>query len=146
MKIVFCTLHVRRSTQAISLAAGCLAAALPPELRQSCTLVDSFPEQTDQEILASILASDPDIVCFSVYVWNRQRLIQLAKQLRQQRPQLYLVAGGPEATGDPSGLSAAAPWSALVHGEGEAALAGLIAALLSLQSSPRNSVLIDISS
>jgi radical SAM superfamily enzyme YgiQ (UPF0313 family) len=129
MKIVFSTLHVRRSTQAISLAAGCLAAALPSHLYQSSTLVDSFPEQTDQEILASILASDPDIVCFSVYVWNRQRLIQLAKQLRQMRPQIFLIAGGPEATGDPSGLSAAAPWSALVHGEGETALTGLIAAL-----------------
>ncbi len=129
MKIVFCTLHVRRSTQAISLAAGCLAAALPLHLRQSCLLIDAFPEQTDQEILASILTSNPDIVCFSVYVWNRQRLIHLAKQLHEQRPQLYLIAGGPEATGDPSGLSAAAPWSALVHGEGEAALAGLITAL-----------------
>ena len=129
MKIVFCTLHVRRSTQAISLAAGCLAAALPSELYESCTLLDFFPEQTDQEILASILASDPDAVLFSVYVWNRQRIIQLAKQLHQEQPRLHLIAGGPEATGDPSGLSAAAPWTALVHGEGEAALAGLLTAL-----------------
>lgn len=128
MKIVFCTLHVRRSTQAISLAAGCLAAALPPELYESCTLLDFFPEQTDQEIVSALLAADPDAVLFSVYVWNRQRIIQLAKQLHHERPRLHLIAGGPEATGDPSGLSSAAPWTALVHGEGEAALAGLLAA------------------
>jgi hypothetical protein len=40
-----------------------------------------------------------------------------------------LVAGGPEATGDPDGLSSAAPWTALVHGEGEAAFAGLVETL-----------------
>ena len=129
MKITFCTLHVRRSIQAIPLAAGCLAAALPAEFRQTSTLLDAFPEQTDQEILGSILETVPDVVLFPVYVWNRQRIIQIAQQLHQQRPQLYLVAGGPEATGDPGGLSSAAPWNALVHGEGEAALAGLIAAL-----------------
>ncbi len=129
MKSVFCTIHVRRSPQAISLAAGCLAAALPPEFRKSSVLIDSFLKQTDQEILSSILASDPDIVLFPVYVWNRQRIIHLASQLHLEKPQLYLIAGGPEATGDPSGLASAAPWTALVHGEGEAALAGLITAL-----------------
>ncbi len=129
MKIAFCTLHVRRSSQAISLAAGCLAAALPVELCHTSTLIDAFPDQADEEILSSILGCNPDIVAFSVYVWNRQRIIQLVKQLHQRRPQLTLIAGGPEATGDPSGLLAAAPWSALGHGEGEAALAGLVAQL-----------------
>ena len=129
MKIVFCTLHVRRSTQAVPLAAGCLAAALPSDLRKSSALIDSFPEQTDQQILSAILASDPDVIIFPVYVWNRQRIISLVRQLFQVNKQLYLIAGGPEATGDPSGLASAAPWSALVHGEGETALSGLLAAL-----------------
>ena len=129
MKIVFCTLHVRRSTQAVALAAGCLAAALPAGLRKACVLLDSFPEQTDQEILSAILASGPDVVLFPVYVWNRLRIIDLARQLHQIDSRLHLIAGGPEATGDPSGLASAAPWSALVHGEGEAALAGLLVEL-----------------
>ena len=129
MKIVFCTLHVRRSTQAVPLAAGCLAAALPSDLRKSSALIDSFPEQTDQQILSAILASEPDVIIFPVYVWNRQRIISLVRQLFQVNNQLYLIAGGPEATGDPTGLASAAPWSALVHGEGETALAGLLAAL-----------------
>ena len=129
MQIVFCTLHVRRSTQAVSLAAGCLVAALPQWLRESCVLVDSFPEQSDQEILASILAVKPTIVAFPVYLWNRQRVVALARQLHQLDAQLYLIAGGPEATGDPAGLASTAPWSALVHGEGETAFIGLVSAL-----------------
>jgi radical SAM superfamily enzyme YgiQ (UPF0313 family) len=129
MKIVFSTLHVRRSTQAVSLAAGCLAAALPAKMRSSCLLLDCFPDQTDQEIISSILSQSPQVIAFPVYVWNRQRVVGLARQLRQLNPELVLVAGGPEATGDPTGLATAAPWSALIHGEGEAAFAGLIAAL-----------------
>jgi len=129
MKIVFSTLHVRRSIQAVSLAAGCLAAALPVKLRKSCLLLDCFPDQTDQEIILSILADSPQVVAFPVYVWNRQRVVALARQLHHLNPELVLVAGGPEATGDPTGLGTAAPWTALIHGEGEAAFAGLIEAL-----------------
>jgi hypothetical protein len=129
MNIVFCTLHVRRSNQAVPLAAGCLTAALPTKMRQSCVLIDGFPEQSDQEIISSILAHSPQVVAFPVYVWNRQRIIRLAGQLHQLDPELTLVAGGPEATGDPIGLFAAAPWTALVHGEGEATFAGLLSAL-----------------
>ncbi|MDG5469307.1 DUF4080 domain-containing protein [Deltaproteobacteria bacterium IMCC39524] len=129
MKIVFCTLHVRRSTQAISLAAGCLASALPEPLSQTSTLVDAFPDQSDQEILTMILQTQPDVVAFPVYVWNRLRLIVIAKKLHKQAPHIRLIAGGPEATGDANGLLAAAPWTALVHGEGEAAFSGLINAL-----------------
>jgi radical SAM superfamily enzyme YgiQ (UPF0313 family) len=129
MKIVFCTLHVRRSTQAISLAAGCLASALPEHLSHSSILIDSFLEQSDQEILSAILQSNPDLVAFPVYVWNRLRIIPIVRELHKQAPHLHLIAGGPEATGDPCGLLSDAPWTALVHGEGEAAFSGLINAL-----------------
>ena len=129
MNIASCTLHVLHSPQAVPLAAGCLAAALPSRLRSSTRLVDVYPEQTDQEILAAINATAPDTVAFPVYVWNRQRITRLAKQLRRSNQSVYLIAGGPEATGDPAGLLSAAPWNALVHGEGEAALAGLLESL-----------------
>lgn len=138
MNIVFCTLHVRHSPQAVPLAAGCLAAALPSKLRTSTRLVDVYPEQSDQDILDAILCSAPDVVAFPVYVWNRQRIIELAWQLRQSNQSIFLIAGGPEATGDPDGLISAAPWNALVHGEGEAALAGLLEALA--EGLPRQSV------
>ena len=129
MKIVFCTLHVRRSSQAVPLAAGCLAAALPVGLCTSTRLVDAYPEQSDREILDAILSATPDVIAFPVYVWNRQRIIRLARQLRQSSQSIYLIAGGPEATGDPAGLLSAAPWNALVHGEGEAALTSLLESL-----------------
>ena len=130
MNLVFCTLHVRRSSQAVSLAAGCLAAALPVGLCTSTRLVDVYPEQSDHEILSAILSANPDMVAFPVYLWNRQRILGLVRQLRQSNRSLYLIAGGPEATGDPIALLSAAPWNALIHGEGEAALTGLLERLV----------------
>lgn len=131
MIIVFCTLHVRRSAQAVALAAGCLAAALPAEFMAKPILLDAFLDQDDQEIIAAILAASPELVAFPVYVWNRERILDLARQLRRLRPELHLVAGGPEATGNPQGLLGDADWSALVHGEGEIAFALLAEALRS---------------
>src|SRR5210317_408337 len=130
MNLVFCTLHVRRSSQAVALAAGCLAAALPVGLCTSTRLVDVYPEQPDHEILSAILSASPDVVAFPVYLWNRQRILGLVRQLRQSNRSLYLIAGGPEATGDPIALLSAAPWNALIHGEGEAALTGLLERLV----------------
>lgn len=131
MTIAFCTLHVRRSAQAVPLAAGCLAASLPAELSAQSILLNFFPDQDDVAIVTAILAATPDLVAFPVYVWNRERVLNLARLLRQQRPTLQLVAGGPEATGNPQGLTDGAIWDALVHGEGEIAFAGLVAALQS---------------
>ncbi|MDH3997865.1 MAG: cobalamin-dependent protein, partial [Desulfuromonadales bacterium] len=126
MKIVFPTIHVRRSHQAIALAAGCLSAALPSELGVNSVLLDIFPDQSDQEVLTSILEHNPDVVSFSVYLWNRQRVIAIANQLRQQRSEIQLIAGGPEVTGNLDGLAESAPWTALIQGEGEAPLAALL--------------------
>lgn len=129
MNIVLATLHVRRSAQAIPLAAGCLAAALPEELRRRTRLVDLFPEQTTEEMAALILAEDPQLVAFPTYVWNRVQIVALSELLHRRQPELFLACGGPEATGDHAKLAAEAPWLIIMRGEGEAIFSKLAAAL-----------------
>jgi radical SAM superfamily enzyme YgiQ (UPF0313 family) len=136
MHIVFCTLHVRRSTQAVSLAAGCLAATLAKELREQAALLDIYPEHSDQEIIDAILINNPDAVLFPVYVWNRQRVCRVVACLHQRNPDLALIGGGPEATGDIDGLMRAAPWTALIKGEGETVFVELLKSLSSASPEP----------
>ena len=126
MNIAVCTLHLRRSLQSVPLAAGCLVAALPRSLRSSAFLVDAFPDQSDEHIVSSILKTDPHIVAFPIYVWNRNRITSLAKKLKAIRSSLILIAGGPEVSGDSCGIKKEAPWSALVKGEGEIIFSDLI--------------------
>jgi radical SAM superfamily enzyme YgiQ (UPF0313 family) len=127
MKIVFATLHVRRSPQAVPLAAGCLAAALPKELRQHCRLLDLFPDDQPESMLAKILDLEPDVVALPVYAWNRAAVLRLSRELRAAGGAgLVLVAGGPEATGDPMGVLAEGQVDAVVRGEGESTFRQLI--------------------
>jgi len=129
MHILLPTLHVRPSPQAVPLAAACLKAALPEESRRHATLLDLQPRQSDAEMLAAMLATAPDLVAFPLYVWNRRRICALAKQLRQARPDLILVAGGPEVMADSARVRAEEVFDYLIGGEGEESFAALVARL-----------------
>jgi len=128
-KIVLATVHVRRSAQAVPLAAGCLAAALPAVWRQQAVLIDIFPDQDINQLCSEILAATPQVVVFPLYLWNRSRIRKLAGLLRRQSPELRLAAGGPEATPQAELLLQESPFDAVIRGEGEIPLARWLDAL-----------------
>ena len=129
MNIVIATLHVRRSAQAVPLAAACLAASLPEERQRTTCLLDFFPEQSPEEMATQILALDPDLVACPTYSWNRVQMITLTRSLHQAKPDLHLVVGGPEASGDHLKLARQAPWLIISRGEGEANFPSLVETL-----------------
>lgn len=44
-----------------------------------------------------ILAFEPDIVGFSIYVWSTACLVDVAREIRRRRPQCLIIFGGPSA-------------------------------------------------
>jgi len=126
MHLHLVTIHAFHSPQAVPLAAACLKASLDARSGTVRPVTISFAEyfcgDSLDEISRSILAVRPDIVGFSLYVWNRDECLSLANMLRRELPSLTLFAGGPEATADPSGLLADAGFDFLVLGEGEVTL------------------------
>ncbi len=48
-----------------------------------------------QELVDEILAKDPTIVGFSVYVWNVGLSREVARRVKESRPNVYIVFGGP---------------------------------------------------
>jgi len=128
MRILLPTLHVRRSAQAVALAAGNLKAALPAEQQLQTELLDLYLEQPLDAQLQQILASQPELVAFPLYVWNRQPVLQLCRELRRQQPGLTLLAGGPEASADPSTVLQQGELDGVLCGEGEIAFAQLVVA------------------
>jgi radical SAM superfamily enzyme YgiQ (UPF0313 family) len=128
-KIVLATFHVRRSAQAVPLAAGCLAAALPGSWREKAVLVDIFPDQDLEQSCREILAGSPQVVAFPLYLWNRSHIRDLARRLRQREPNLKLVCGGPEATPQAERLLQEAPFDVVIRGEGERPLSLWLTAL-----------------
>jgi len=129
MRILIATLHVRPSAQAVSLAAGSLKASLPAELRHQTTLVDLFPDTATEELIQQLLEYDPTIIAFPLYLWNRAQILLLSRKLRQKKPALILLAGGPEASADSRKVMLEGLLDGVIRGEGEVSFAELITRL-----------------
>ncbi len=134
MNILIVSQHHSRSPQAVSLAGAFLSAALTDHelLSASCrvTLRDLYPDSSPEESLQEILAQAPDAVGISVYLWNRSAALELARALKQRRPDLLLFVGGPEPTVEPLPFIEDGPFDFAVIGEGEITFVEVVAALL----------------
>jgi len=71
---------------------------------------------------------DADMVCFSCYVWNMRLSLAIAQALKQRRPDLVTVFGGPQIPDrDPERFLRAHPCIDLAcHGEGERILLAIL--------------------
>ncbi len=69
------------------------------------------------ETLARISAGSADVICFSVYIWNSNRVAQLVMDVARISPTTRIILGGPEA--DAMARQYALPPVTLVLGEVE---------------------------
>lgn len=79
---------------------------------------ESGPPRIPERLALKVHDWEPDLVCISLYLWNRswsQEFIEIFRQLCE----IPIIVGGPESTGDPEGVAEelAADWT--VAGEGE---------------------------
>ena len=56
----------------------------------------------DAALVEAILARDPWLVGFTCYLWNIDRTLWIAERLKERRPDLLVLLGGPEITADNS--------------------------------------------
>jgi radical SAM superfamily enzyme YgiQ (UPF0313 family) len=82
----------------------------------------------DRGILKEILDREPALVGMTCYLWNVERSLWLAAELRRQRPELAIVLGGPEITDDNAWVLGSGAADYAVVGEGEQTFAELLAA------------------
>jgi radical SAM superfamily enzyme YgiQ (UPF0313 family) len=79
----------------------------------------------------AILAFEPDLVGFSIYVWSTPCLIAIAREIKRRRPRCTVVFGGPSARSAVFDLapyrSALGYLDAVVEGDGEDAFRELAA-------------------
>ena len=139
-KVIFTTLLIERSPQALPLGAACCASAVKnnPLTKELCNvqlipfcLEDSeYQKNKTIEEQASYLAQkimehQPELVAFSVYVWNRLVLEKTAELLTANK--VITIAGGPEITAHPEIFSV---FDRIITGEGEEKVPPVIFELL----------------
>ncbi len=125
MRTLLTTLHSKYIHP--SLALPCLAAYSGHDCGE--LLIDEYTiHQPKENLLARILACDPDVICFSVYIWNRQLSLELAVALKRAVPHVRIVMGGPEVSFEEVSFFEGCPLDALICGEGEIPLRHLLKA------------------
>jgi Fe-S oxidoreductase len=100
----------------------------------------SFREYVAKEdirkIAEDLLSADPDIIGIGIYIWNVRKSKDLISTLKALKPELIIIAGGPEVSYDPEYFLNSMLIDFVVSGEGEFVLGELLSALES--NSPEN--------
>jgi hypothetical protein len=71
-------------------------------------------------LMEEVLKTGADAVAFTLCLWNVERILRIARRLKEARPELFLMAGGPEISEDHPFLLEEPVFNVLVTGEGEA--------------------------
>lgn len=126
MRVLLTTLHSKYIHS--SWALPCLAAYCAPQ-GHDMLLREFTIHEPKETIVPLLLEPQPEVIGFSVYLWNRQATLELIDSLHLIAPHIRLVLGGPEViAANPKLLQHHPGISAVVIGEGEGPLARLLAA------------------
>lgn len=79
-----------------SLAPWCLLASVESPAKAS--VVEGTINEPQDQLLNRILATKPDLVAFSCYIWNINCVSDLLPLLRKKLPQVRILLGGPEVS------------------------------------------------
>ncbi|MFO7831315.1 MAG: cobalamin-dependent protein, partial [Desulfuromonadaceae bacterium] len=126
MKTILTTLHSKFIHP--SLALPCLAAYC----KDGCgeiAIREFTVHEPRENILAALLEEHPDVIAFSVYIWNRCEILALVDAIHVAAPSLRIILGGPEISYPEADIWEKHPGiSAIIHAEGERPLRTLLQA------------------
>src|SRR5262245_11781121 len=83
----------------------------------------------DRALAAALAERRPWLVGFTCYVWNIERTLWIAAELKKRLPQVRIVLGGPEITADNGWVLETPDHDYAAVGEGEQTFAELLMAL-----------------
>ena len=81
------------------LAPFCLKKAVDESgLDVHTTICDLNINDTQEDLLHRVMATQPDVLGLSLYIWNRECAARLIRRVKALRPEVVVIVGGPEAT------------------------------------------------
>ena len=82
----------------LALAPRCLRNAARAAGFENTWIAEYTVRTPPWKMAAELLARKPEVLGFSVYIWNREETFTLLELLRKQAPEVLLVVGGPEVS------------------------------------------------
>ena len=93
--------------------------------------VDYYQDTSDEYIYDHMVNMRPDIILFSVYVWNFEKYKRLANKIKETNGAVKIILGGPEVGADETAILKENPaFDIIIRGEGEKTFYQLIDAIL----------------
>lgn len=87
------------------------------------------------DIMAQLFLQQPDVLCFSCYIWNTRFILDICRDYKKVSPHTIIILGGPEVSYDAQTiLQENAAIDFIVRGEGEVTFRELLLALNEEQS------------
>ncbi len=93
--IVLCTLNAKYIHASLGLR---YLLANMGDLQAQTALCEFTISRKTEELAAELLALNPQIIGFGVYIWNTDQTYALIKLLKAQHPSIKIVLGGPEVS------------------------------------------------
>lgn len=124
MKVVLSTLNAKYIHSSLALAY--LEEACRSDSWELETLEFTINDKLDQ-IMTRLYRSQPDVLCFSTYIWNIEEILSLCQDFKKVSPQCLIILGGPEVSYDSTRILEEHPSiDYIVRGEGEISLRELL--------------------
>jgi radical SAM superfamily enzyme YgiQ (UPF0313 family) len=103
------------------------------ELRPRAELLEFTTQERPLEVAEQLLAREPRILGLGVYIWNVALLTELVALVKQLRPELVIVLGGPEVSHETAAQEIVRRADYTITGEADLAFAQLCRAVLAGQ-------------
>jgi anaerobic magnesium-protoporphyrin IX monomethyl ester cyclase len=128
MNILLTTLHAKYSHA--SLALPCLAAGCSDLPGVAVIIREYTVNEPREHLLRLIMSERADMVAFSCYIWNIEKTLRIASDIKKIAPETRIVLGGPEVSFGAFELMHDHPAvDFVIKGEGEAVFRQLVEAL-----------------
>lgn len=123
MKIILSTINARYAHTALGLRY--LYANLA-EYQADTEILEFTLDNRPADIVERLIASNPDVICLGVYIWNVHQAEAVAQMLKAVRPDITLILGGPEVSYEQNLSPIVASADYVICGWGEASLPQLL--------------------
>lgn len=124
MKVLLTTLSAKYIHNSLALNALYAASGAG---KQDIEVMEFSINNDDDFIYGELLRGGYEVICFSCYIWNIERIIPLAGWIKEAKPGTKVVLGGPEATNRAQELMETYPFlDLIVCGEGEGTFGSLV--------------------
>ncbi len=132
MEILLVAIHIEKSPRAVPMGPAMLSAFLKKDIgdKVKTEILDLYLEQDAETCAAEIMKINPKYIGFSLYVWNREKTLEIAEILKKENKEIVIFTGGAEATADFDVIIKNENIDFIIPGEGEYVIAEAVEYIL----------------